>query len=161
MFESVVVPNRPEIDVVDEDDVDLVHAQAEPGLFERAQHAAIAVVESGREVQAARAHAGQVGGRGDRGHPAADLGGDHQVVAGLVAQGRAEAEFGAAVAVIGRRVEKAQSGIIGRSDGGDGLGFGDAGAEAAEGGGAEAELGDGEGRFAELAAGERVHVVNL
>ena len=85
--------------------------EPEVRMLERAHHAVVGVVEHRREArQAVLAEIGRRFLAGLHGvHDAADLGREHVVVARLLAQRRAHAQFAAAVAVERRGVEVADA----------------------------------------------------
>src|SRR4029079_58762 len=91
----------PDLEVVDEGEVDAWQTQTCPGLLERAHGAVVAVVEGREELQAERSLIGEIVARPDRPHPAADLGRQHGLLAIDRAQEMADAQFAAAIAVEG------------------------------------------------------------
>jgi hypothetical protein len=92
-------------------------------------------------------------------HDAADLGRQHVLIAGFLAQRRAHAQFAAAITVERRRIEVADAALIGGIDQISRFGVGDRRAKAAQRGAAEAEFGNIEFCGADLASVERCHRV--
>ncbi len=87
LVQDLAVLDRPEVDVVDQGDVDLGQAEPQVRMFERAHHAVVAVVELGREAgQAVVAEVGRLLLAGpERMEDAADLGRQDELVARLFA----------------------------------------------------------------------------
>ena len=160
LLEHGAVLGGPEIDVVDQGDVDLLQAEPHVRVLQRAHDAVVGVVVDRREArQAVLAEVGRRLLAGLHGvHDAADLGRQNVAVAWLLPQRRTHAQFAAAVAVIGRGVEVADAGVIAVVGELHRLGIGDGGAKPTHGRAAQPELGDFELRLADLAALERRHV---
>ena len=121
-----------------------MRGQPEPQvrMLERAHDAVVGVVEHRREArQAVLAEVGRRFLAGLHGvHDAADLGRQHEVLAGLFAQRRAHAQLAAAVAVERRGVEVAHAALIGGIGQRHRFGVGDRRAKAAHRRAAEAEF---------------------
>ena len=146
---------RDHVHVVDQHHVDARHAEPQQGLLDGAQRAIAAVVEGRLERQPARPPARHRLARGERRHPAADLGGEHEAVARPAPERVAVEQLAAAVAVVGRRIEVARARPRSRRAIGRGaLVFAQREAEAADRRAAEAERARLHGRAAELAQRE-------
>jgi hypothetical protein len=100
---------RPDIDIVDQHDVDSVDAEAQRRLLERAHGAVIGIVEA-QAVRHAAAIARAVAAPGEGLGDAADLGRDHHVLATRAPQRRADAVLGEAVAIERGGVDQADAG---------------------------------------------------
>ena len=162
LVEDRAILDGPEIDVVDQRDVDLRQSEPQMRMLQRAHDAVIGVVE--HRCEARQAVLAEVGRRLlARLHgvqDAADLGRQHEVVARLVAQRRAHAQLAAAVAVERRGVEVAHATLVGGIGQRHRLGVGDGGAKAAHRRAAQAERRDFELRLADAALGQNGHAAS-
>ena len=127
------------IDVVDEEDVDAVEAEALEAVLVGAHGAVIGVVEPRLEGERLRPRIARLLGRAPRLEAAADLGREHPAVA--AAELVADDALRLAVAVERRRVEIADAAVEGVEDDDPGVGFGDCPDIAGERRAAEAEGG--------------------
>ena len=132
----------PEVEVVDDEDVDPRHAEALQAVLIGAHDAVIAVVEAVLERQPARPAMPRSGVRrvDRRLEDAADLGREEHLVARLAVEEAADAVLALAAAVPRRRVVVADAAVPGRRERRLGVGVGHHREEIAERRAAEAEL---------------------
>ena len=155
----------PEVEVVDDQDVDPRHAEALQAVLVGAHDAVIAVVAAVLELQPARP-AGDAVDRGRaridrRPEDAADLGREQELVPRLAIEEAADPVLALAAAVPGRRVVVADAAVPGRGERRLGVGLGHLGEELAKRRAAEAELGEHDVRAAELSELEGIHRKSL
>ena len=148
----------PEVEVVDDQQIDAVHAEALHAVLVGPHDRVVAVVEDMVELQAARPEAliEPVRVRRRLEH-AADLGRQHELGARLAVEEAAEAVLGLAPPVPGRGVEVADARVPSRLQSRFGVGLGHLDEQLAERRAAEAEQRQLDARFAEAALRQRVH----
>ena len=95
----------PDIDVMDQQQIDAVGAEPQQRLLHRTHRAVIGIVDHG-PMRLAADKSGTVAAPVKRIHPATDLGAEHDVVARHAPERRAAAMFGQAMAIERRGVEQ-------------------------------------------------------
>ena len=160
LLEHGAVLGGPEIDVMDQGDVDLLQPEPQVRVLQRAHDTIVGIVED--RCEARQAVLTKVGRRllaGLHGvHDAADLGRQHVAVARLFPQRRTHAQLAAAVAVVRRGVEVADAGVVAVVGEFYRLGVGDGRAETTHRRAAQPQLRHFQFGLANLAALERRHV---
>jgi len=148
----------PEVEVVDDQEIDAVHAEALQAVLVGAHDAIVAVVEDMVEMQPARPESGVEALGMTRGlEDAPDLGRQDELAARLAVEKAADAMLALAAAVPGRRVVVADAGVPGGLQRRLGVRLADPREQLAQGGAAEAEARQHDLGFAEPARFERVH----
>ena len=142
----------PGIEIVDQQHVDAVDAEALQAVLERAHHAVVAVVQDRLEFEAAAPFAARERpGLQRAAQRAADLAGNDELVARLAIERAADPMFGLALAVPGRGVEIADAAVPGCLQQRRASSSSMTSKSSPSGGGAKAELGHRYARAPELA----------